>query len=633
MAEENGYRALPASLPVATVPLVVSWTPREQQEASILVLLFASTCCGYAFLTRASGGWVAVLALVATGVPAARSIKGAFFPRYDHPLHQLDRARWSLSFFSCFILLCLTFFGGGCVYLWSLFAPAIHMDVQQFSQSLSSFDGFVYLRFAKVDVARSGFATVCSSSCSAYECAHYYDCRSYLPLADDHLVMILDGQLLELDSDGVLDRAMNVTSFSGAGAAGGGGSSATSSCSVSCMYAAPIVDKDGQWKRHADIFGAEKSSVANQKDAGTTEALAWALSLYYPATPKYVGGELVGTQNLELFDFDARARNQAIDEAVASQLPSCNGSQVVSSPTWFKSCRSEGFVDCGYDHAGKCCCPVGYRATDGPDCSKCDDVVKELRAMRSKPIIYSMDPEDGLFDFYLMLVCAMSMLPFPWLIYARSAWPKAWETSRQDFKEWYYQYLRAEYAFQRPEPASFTGPESITVFVTKLSGESRELGGFAGSSLLGELRQAVAEEFAMNFPQVGLVFQAELLNRDADFRRFAELGIESQAEISVVQSTEPEPTVPLRDQLVGTYENDAFAFFARDRAVYMARTCRHNALQAVVCTPALGRSYEKGWICDGCMTKFPLNSTMRQCHACQVDFCQACMTLRDGDTQ
>ncbi|CAJ1354155.1 unnamed protein product, partial [Effrenium voratum] len=211
--------------------------------------------------------------------------------------------------------------------------------------------------------------------------------------------------------------------------------------------------------------------------------------------------------------------------------------------------------------------------------------------------------------------------PLPWAWLAILLW--RFTRAKESYMRHAAQHERRVVAENWSGTSNMRGP--ITVKVSSMSGELREIRGFSEYSVILQLRRAVAEVFDTDFDFVGLLFGAELLRPDVDFQTFGQLGMVDGCAVSFVRS-DPEG-LPRAEKLAGACETNAFAFFRRNRNVYKALDCQHlGQLRLARATVGnFGANYTKGWNCDGCEKHFA-NGTML--HRCDVPTFSYCMDFQ-----
>jgi len=586
------FHGNPITMTAATVPMLYLWLNRYSVESNL-------------------GFFALVLDVASTALALFFGLSPAFFPRVDHPLHSLDRMRWLSGCVGIVFLFLFAICSNGAVHAFMQLHPAMHLSIKDYTEARVSKAGLITLD-AKLDLERIG-ATAHCSDCSASECARK-DCRAqldFLPLFSENALLRtddLDGyevspemrQLSEVKTgNGTMGRRLSGAG-GGGGGGGGGGSGSKRTCSITCIYAAPLVPEDSG-------PGAVPS--------------AWAVGSSKP--PRGTSG----TVNFHWWTGGRNDYKRAISEVVAKQLPerlkACDGRQAVtSSKDWWGSCTSYGFVDCRTrDLAGKCCCPVGQKpSTDG--CEPCGDLRQRIRALHELPLLYSLDEDSGQYSFHFMLFLSFVLLPLPWALMARGCWHLMEPKLQESFLQHEMRTERKQIAETWIGASSLHGP--WTIQVASMSGDCREVPGLSESSYLVHLRRTVAEVFSVDFHEVGLVFGSQLLGPDLDFRSLSELGMGDGCAVSFVLSKVE--TTPREERMAGSSEGSAFAFFRRNRNVYKAVQCRHlGQLRYTQGTVGnFGREYTKGWNCDGCERHFAPGTGLWRCDICRIDFCQDC---------
>jgi len=376
------------------------------------------------------------------------------------------------------------------------------------------------------------------------------------------------------------------------------------SCSITCLYAAPLVPDQ------------------------SPDAVAWAIrsgALPSVGYGEFLEPRITGTGNFEWWTGQRSDYHRAMDAAAARQLPrklqACNGSQpVAESASWWGSCSHYGFVDCRSAFlAGQCCCPIGQKlGADG--CEPCAGLEERIHELHELPMLFTLDPEDGAVSLRCMVFFALLSCPLPWAWLAILLW--RFTRAKESYMRHAAQHERRVVAENWSGTSNMRGP--ITVKVSSMSGELREIRGFSEYSVILQLRRAVAEVFDTDFDFVGLLFGAELLRPDVDFQTFGQLGMVDGCAVSFVRS-DPEG-LPRAEKLAGACETNAFAFFRRNRNVYKALDCQHlGQLRLARATVGnFGANYTKGWNCDGCEKHFANGTMLHRCDVCQIDFCDVC---------
>ncbi|CAK9114762.1 Cap-specific mRNA (Nucleoside-2'-O-)-methyltransferase 1 [Durusdinium trenchii] len=395
--------------------------------------------------------------------------------------------------------------------------PEKHLSLAQFEfdKGKTANAGLVILEGARLDLSRAGAAASCDG-CSASECA-LRDCRREAGLSNvSSKIPLLRMDDLEVENSEVGRR------LTGAGVAGGGGGAMGGSrCTITCVYAVPLI---------ADL---PHSNVDFGRDTAPTEGfpLGWAVG------NSWVPQTVIGTTHFDWWGEERKAYARAMDNAIAQQLPerlkACDGQQAVpDSQHWWSSCHSMGFTACRETNlAGKCCCPTGQRVgEDG--CKSCGVLEERLSALHQLNLLYTLDdPDAGQYFFYWMLFGSLVLLPLPWALLAQVLW---------QFAEPNESFLQHEAREERKHIAeTWIGTENLhgpsTIHVANMAGESRAIPGFRETSLLVHLRRSVAEVFSVEFPEIGLAFGGQLLSPDLDFKTLGDLGIYDGCTVSFIQ--------------------------------------------------------------------------------------------------
>ena len=177
-----------------------------------------------------------------------------------------------------------------------------------------------------------------------------------------------------------------------------------SSCSITCVYAAPIV-------------------VSN-----SSTPLAWAIQSGMP--PREDQSVLTGTTRFSWWVGAREAYQAAMDEVIVHQLPRrfkhCAGQEpVAGSMHWWSKCSARGFVNCrGALLAGSCCCPVGFRIRGGV-CEPCGGLADSVTSLHRLPMLYTLRSDSGKLAFRLMVALSFALLPLPWAWCAQLLWNAA----------------------------------------------------------------------------------------------------------------------------------------------------------------------------------------------------------------
>eukprot|EP00913_Durusdinium_trenchii_P014509 g13610.t1 len=199
-----------------TGPLKFNGWPTLMTAATLPMLVF----CIYRLNIEEHMAWFWAdfygLGLVALGLFCG--LGPAFFPRVDHPLHELDRLPRSCGGICLITLFALSWFSNGALYVFMRLRPEKHLSLAQFEfdKGKTANAGLVILEGARLDLSRAGAAASCDG-CSASECA-LRDCRREAGLSNvSSKIPLLRMDDLEVENSEVGRR------LTGAGVAGGGG--------------------------------------------------------------------------------------------------------------------------------------------------------------------------------------------------------------------------------------------------------------------------------------------------------------------------------------------------------------------------------------------------------------------------
>lgn len=537
-------------------------------------------------------------------------IAPAYFPHVDHPLHVLDRLRWGCGCVALLILFVASRCSNGCVFSYVSLRSQAVLSVQDYSEAGVADAGLVQIN-GLMDSSRIGAVASCSS-CTTSECARK-DCRREAALNNISDLPQMEGlHKLNFLENQILFRRLSGAGGGGGGGGGGGHGGKGNTCSITCLYVAPLLP----------------AAYAKDYSMHTGRPVAWAVQSGSAPSPEQKL-EVIGTSHFDWWSGSRQGYQRAMDDLLRNQLPAglrhCDGLQAVpDSKSWWTGCSHNGFIDCPRELKGECCCPLGHRIVEDR-CEPCGDFADSVEELHALPLLYTLSPETGKSSFHVMLLLAFLTLPLPWAFQAQLRWRLGWKRAEEAFLHYAVRHQRKEAAEswgKLGRRRSSQGP--ITVEVSSISGETRKASGFHGSSLLLHLRKEASAIFQMDFVNVGLVVGSRVLPTDLDFKTLDELGIGNGTFLSVVFMPPEEPS--WRDRLAGTSESHAYTFFRRNRNVYRARDCQHLAQLRLAQgnTINFGQSYTKGWTCDGCEKFFAPGTMLRRCDICRIDFCERC---------
>lgn len=512
----------------------------------------------YVFLETLGERWQLVAISAAMILAFRAGIAPAFFSRVDHPLHWLDRVRWILSCASLAALLLTASCSHGPVYGYNCFRPQATMSLSDYSELHGGRLGLVTIEDAAMDAAQVGAAPHCSD-CTAQQCV-VKDCRSAAKLPK-------------------LPHFQSWEEVSGGG-----------SCSITCLYVAPL--------------------YLSQNGSTSGAPVAWAVQ-NGRAPPRPEGTAITGTGHVGWWIGTRKDYQGAIDEVILQRfkgLTHCDGQQPL--PVGLSDCRARGYDVCRTRQGllGKCCCPIGYKVV-GRKCLPCTGTVERVNAWHKLPLVYVLHPETGRFAFSLMCLWSLVLLPLPWAILAQKMWRHLLlREAQQDHVRHYLVH------HQRPRMAETwwtrhrqhrQGP--MAVWVSSMSGQTKELSGFFPTSLLAHLRHAAADAFAVPFGGCCLVMHHAALQPEMDFKNLSDLGIEHGSQLCLVHSKE-------RWRRRNSSESDALSFFGRTEKV----DCEHEAALLHM------QEAQEGWQCNACERHFEVPTMLWRCEICNVDFCGEC---------
>ena len=356
--------------------------------------------CMLQFIFHSFGELLHLLGFLGVSLLAfKRGIAPAFFPRVDHPLHWLDRIRWMICCFCYAGLVVISTSSNGPVYAYTCLWPVMQTSLASFSrlgldESYQGIAGatLVQLKDARLDMTRVGAAAHCSD-CSAKQCM-FKDCRgpAHLP---DVAGFVKDWGFDQVDTQGSLPTLVGDV---GAEVDQSGGSS----CSITCVYAVPIVTSNA-----------------------SSTPLAWAIQSGRP--PEEDQSVLMGATRFSWWVGTREAYQIAMDEVISHQLPKrvrhCTGQDpILGSGRWTEKCSARGFVNChGALLAGRCCCPVGFRIHGGV-CQACGGIATHVSSLHHLPLLYILHADSGKLAFRLMAALSLILLPLPWAGLARLLW-------------------------------------------------------------------------------------------------------------------------------------------------------------------------------------------------------------------
>eukprot|EP00913_Durusdinium_trenchii_P016948 g15933.t1 len=211
-------------------PLKFHGSPAQMTAAALPMLGF---CINRMSMNEHLGFFSFFIAIGLVMLGLCWGLGPAFFPRVDHPLHKLDRIRWShgqkirrhLGHFGsicgciCFLVLVVSsMVSDGAVHVFLRLRPHMQLSLEDFAEGKADGAGLVTLE-AHLDLSRIGAAAHCSD-CTASECAKK-DCRAEAglsPLSSEIPLLRIDDLDAYSDSSELFGRRL-----SGAGAGGGGG--------------------------------------------------------------------------------------------------------------------------------------------------------------------------------------------------------------------------------------------------------------------------------------------------------------------------------------------------------------------------------------------------------------------------
>jgi len=516
----------------------------------------------YVFLETLGERWQLVAISAAMILAFRAGIAPAFFARVDHPLHWMDRVRWILSCASLAALLVTASCSHGPVYGYNCFRPQGTMSLGDYSELQAGHLGLVTIEDAAMDAAQVGAAPHCSD-CTAQQCV-VKDCRSAAKLP----------KLPQWD-------------FQSWEAVSGGGS-----CSITCLYVAPL--------------------YLSQNGSTSGSPVAWAVQNGRAPPRPSPGTAITGTGHVGWWIGTRKDYRGAIDEVILQRfrgLTHCDGQQPL--PVGLSDCRARGYEVCRTRQGllGKCCCPMGYKVV-GLKCLPCTGTAERVNAWHRLPLVYVLHPETGRFAFGLMCLLSLVLLPLPWAFLAQKIWHhlllhKAQQDHVRHYLVHHQRPRMAETWWTQHRQHRPKGP--MAVWVSSMSGQTKELSGFFPSSLLAHLRHAAADAFHVPFNACGLVHHADILQPEMDFKNLSDLGIEHGSQLCLVHSKE-------RRRRRSSSESDALSFFGRTEKV----DCEHEAAMLHM------QQAQEGWQCNACERHFEVPTMLWRCEICNVDFCGEC---------
>ena len=166
-------------------------------------------------------------------------IAPAYFPHVDHPLHVLDRLRWGCGCVALLILFVASRCSNGCVFSYVSLRSQAVLSVQDYSEAGVADAGLVQIN-GLMDSSRIGAVASCSS-CTTSECARK-DCRREAALNNISDLPQMEGlHKLNFLENQILFRRLSGAGGGGGGGGGGGHGGKGNTCSITCLYVAPLL--------------------------------------------------------------------------------------------------------------------------------------------------------------------------------------------------------------------------------------------------------------------------------------------------------------------------------------------------------------------------------------------------------